>query len=518
DYGVVGASAAIRSLETASADAKPLVEPPALKLPLPRRRATEGTARLSRDLTAHPWAGGEVAMTLTATDDAGQQGLSEEVTFTLPQRVFTKPLARAVVYERRRLAVDIANRASVAEMLDIVTTTHPDEFIPNKAHYLALRMAYRIIDREREVEPLREALDLLWDTALAIEDGNLSAAERRLRDAQEKLAEALENGASDDEIERLMQELREAMADFMREFAQNQQQNQQQNAMQNQNAENLRTQDLDEMMKRIEDLAKSGSRDAARELLREMQRMMNNLQMAQPQQGGQQDPMSEQMNKLGEMMREQQQLMDETFQMQQQQQRSQQQQQQGQQGEQQQSQNGEQGEQRPMTAEEFAEAMKRLQEQQGQLQQQMEEMQDAMRGMGVDPGEQLGEAGEAMGGAEQELGQGNTGEATGEQGRALQAMRQGAQQMLQNMQSQQGEQAGSPGERGQHGEQSRRERDPLGRRAGNQGPRIGDDVKVPGEIDAQRAREILEAIRKRLGETARPKLELDYLDRLLPTR
>ncbi|PCH45518.1 MAG: hypothetical protein COC23_06845 [Hyphomicrobiales bacterium] len=96
-------------------------------------------------------------------------------------------------------------------------------------------------------------------------------------------------------------------------------------------------------------------------------------------------------------------------------------------------------------------------------------------------------------------------------------MREGAQQMMQNMQQQAGEQ-GRRGERGRHGEQARRDNDPLGRQSRSRGPQLGDDTKVPDEIDAQRAREILEAIRKRLGEFQRPKLELDYLDRLLPTR
>ena len=45
----------------------------------------------------------------------------------------------------------------------------------------------------------------------------------------------------------------------------------------------------------------------------------------------------------------------------------------------------------------------------------------------------------------------------------------------------------------------------------------GDDstVKVPGEIDVQRARRILEELRRRFGEIARPQLELDYIERLL---
>ena len=40
-------------------------------------------------------------------------------------------------------------------------------------------------------------------------------------------------------------------------------------------------------------------------------------------------------------------------------------------------------------------------------------------------------------------------------------------------------------------------------------------VKVPGEIDVQRARRILEELRKRFGEIERPQLELDYIERLL---
>ena len=59
------------------------------------------------------------------------------------------------------------------------------------------------------------------------------------------------------------------------------------------------------------------------------------------------------------------------------------------------------------------------------------------------------------------------------------------------------------------------DRDPLGRPRATTGPDFGSNVKVPGEIDIQRAREILEAIRKRLGDTLSPDLEKKYLERLL---
>ena len=57
--------------------------------------------------------------------------------------------------------------------------------------------------------------------------------------------------------------------------------------------------------------------------------------------------------------------------------------------------------------------------------------------------------------------------------------------------------------------------DPLGRPQRTEGPDLGTSVKVPDEIDVQRAREILEELRRRLGEPSRPLLELDYIERLL---
>ena len=41
------------------------------------------------------------------------------------------------------------------------------------------------------------------------------------------------------------------------------------------------------------------------------------------------------------------------------------------------------------------------------------------------------------------------------------------------------------------------------------------DVKLPDKSDLQRAREILQELRRRAGENQRPRYELDYLDRLL---
>jgi hypothetical protein len=127
---------------------------------------------------------------------------------------------------------------------------------------------------------------------------------------------------------------------------------------------------------------------------------------------------------------------------------------------------------------------------------------------------QLGDAGEAMGQAEGQLGEGDADSAVDSQGRALDSMRKGAQGMARSMQ-QQGAGPGPNGRPGRGQARAQQDTDPLGRPM--RGRDYGDDltVKVPGEIDAQRARRILEELRKRFGESFRPQLELDYIERLL---
>ena len=42
---------------------------------------------------------------LFAEDEAGQTGESEQVDFVLPERIFTDPLARAIIEQRKWLAL-----------------------------------------------------------------------------------------------------------------------------------------------------------------------------------------------------------------------------------------------------------------------------------------------------------------------------------------------------------------------------------------------------------------------------
>lgn len=512
DYGAASARSEFAISGPQAPNARPLYAAPEMPLALPRRGVPNKPIKTARDLTEHVWAGAPVELTLHATDDAGQEARSETKTFILPERPFTNPLARAVIEQRRLLGLDANAKRRVLDLMDAVTL-RPEDTIDNFSHYLALMSARTRLKMARSDDQLREVVSYLWQVAIGIEDGSLSAAEKRLKQAQQALQDALERNASDQEIDKLMSELRTAMDNFLREFAQRQQN--QQNAQMPSPGQELRQSDLQRMLDQIENLAKSGNRDQAREMLSQLQEMMNNLQAGRQQkgqQGQQNSELRQQMDKLGEIMRRQQEMMNETFRMDQMQRGGQQEQrnpfdENGQQGNQQKQ--GQQGQ--PMTPQEFAEALKQLQQGQGKLEKDLEGLMKGLEGLGIKPGEGFGQAGKSMKQAEGALGKGEGERAVGHQGRALEALRNGAQDMMQQMQAMQGEEGGS----GQGGRSQSTDRDPLGRPRATTGPDFGDSVKVPDEIDVQRARQILDAIRKRLGNALSPDLERQYLERLL---
>jgi uncharacterized protein (TIGR02302 family) len=525
DYGVQEAHAEIVPVESDPA-ATPLYPLPEFRLDIPRRNARDGKGLTSKNLTEHPLAGKRVRITLVAKDAAGQTGRSPPYEMIMPSRPFSEPLAAAVAEERQTFALD-TRKMPEAIALNEALTIRPEETIPNTTHYLLIESALTRMKLAKGDEQLKDTAQYLWDIALGIEEGDLSLAERRLRDAQQNLADALNRNAPDAEIKKLMDELRKAMQDYMNELAQRLQNMPMQP---NQNAQNfLRQQDLQRMMDQIENLARSGNRDAAQQMLSDLQRLMNNLQTARPQRGQQQEnsQLTQQMNKLGQILRDQQKLMDETFRLDQQLrdrmqrgdpnmddmmpgEEGQQQQQQGQQ-EQQGQQPGDQ-----MTAEQLREALKQLRGQQDALGKQLQELQKSLGDMGMKPGEGFGQAQREMEGAGRDLGQGNGSSAVEGQGRALEALRQGARDMMsQMMQAQQGQQ-GQQGPNGQLGQGNQNGRDPLGRpRQTDLGPDMNNDVKIPDEIDVQRAREILDAIREKLGNNPTQAIERQYLERLL---
>ncbi len=511
DYGVTEAQAhfAVRPADASKDDAsksgapngaveaRPLFAAPQFGLGLPNARTRNGVGQTVKDLSEDPYAGADVALTLTAKDEAGNEGRSEPFNMRLPERLFTKPLARALVEQRRILALDANQGSQVHVALDALMIA--PELFTEAGQYLGLYSVTRQLDEAKSDDALREVVASLWALAVTIEDGNITDVDKALRAAQEALKQALERGASDEEIKKLTENLRTALDNFIRQLAEQMRNNPQQLARPlDRNTRLLSQQDFKNMLDRMERLSRSGDKDGAKQLLEQMQEMLENLQMAQPGQSGDAD-MEQALNELQDMIRKQQQLRDKTFKQ------------------------GQDSRRDRLRGKQGNQGMGDLQQDQQGLRDRLKKLQQelAKRGMGQkgdgqgDDQDGLGEADGAMGDADGQLGQGNADGAVDSQQQALEGLQKGAQSLADATQQGDGEgQGDGPGNRAGRQQSGGNQSDPLGRPL--RGREYGDDlVKIPGEMDVQRVRRILEELRRRLADPQRPQIELDYIERLL---
>ncbi|HSE76585.1 MAG TPA: TIGR02302 family protein [Alphaproteobacteria bacterium] len=504
DYGLTSVVANIlRADAPAGVDNTPIE----LVLPLAGGRTKEAKGQSFHDLTAHPWAGLPVLLTIRATDALGQVGMSDAFAMVLPERVFQHPVARAIVEQRKALVADPSTRTVVSRALMAIAGV-PAQYFDDTVVFLALKISSARLLKDATADTVNGVQQLLWDTALRIEDGRLSHAERELRALQQRLQDALANNATDAEIEKMIRELQEAIDKFlqaMMEQAMRQPQDRQMPL--DRNSMRIERLDLQRMLDQARQLARTGARDAAREMLSRLQEMLENLRagtmMANPQPGG--SEAQQMMRGLQEMMQRQQGLTDRSFRRSQrarpgQQGQRGQQQMPGQQG--QQGQQGGEGDDVGDSAEQDAlrrslgEFMRRMGEQFGNIP-------DA-----------FGRAERSMRDAAEALSRGAPGRALRPQMDALENLRAGARELGQQLAERFGQDPGEDGasETDPHSAQNR---DPLGRPLSGLGGLDGRDVGIPEEAELQRSREILDELLRRAGERFRPLLERDYIERLL---
>ncbi len=535
DYGVVGGSARIE-LDLAAVDRQYGLTPEpqpretiTVELPMPiTGERTDFTEDLIEDFSQHPWAHLPVKITLMARDAADQESVSEPYLTNLPARRFFDPLAAAVIEQRRDLLWAVANSARVAQVLRAVSH-RPEDLFRSDTAYLRLRVILRRLetfdDYGLKPEQQEEIAQALWDLAVLIEEGTLADALERMRRAQERLTEAMQNGASDEEIAELMQELREATQDYLQQLQRLAQENgDMQDGQQGPNGESLQmTQDdLQRMMDRIQELMEQGRMAEAQQALEEFQQMMENMRVTQGQGQGQQSEGQQAMEGLAETLREQQGLSDQAFRDLQEQfnpgaQSGESQGNEGRSGGlgRGQSHDGQgQGSNQPGDGQQGQQGS--LADRQQALRDELRQQEQGLPGGGTPEGdaarEALGRAGRAMDEAEDALRGDDLAEAIDRQSEAMEALREGmralGEAMAQNQQNQ-------PGQGTEAGDMEANNRDPLGRRPGAAGSISTDDNLLQGEDVYRRARELLDEIRRRTGETDRPRIELEYLKRLL---
>jgi hypothetical protein len=277
------------------------------------------------------------------------------------------------------------------------------------------------------------------------------------------------------------------------------------------NAMTMDSQELRDLFERLREMMRSGAKDAARQMLSELQNLMENLQMGQMQQMPPQFQQGmQQLNMLQELMQGQQELLDRTYQeaMRRGQQGQQPGQQQGQQPGQQQGQlpGQQQGQQQGNLSADTAlqEALRR-------------QLGEIMRQLGEITGDiprPFGRAEGAMRRSTEALEGDRPGASVPAQTEALDQLREGARAATEQLMQQFGGAMAATGQGRPRGQQPGQQ-DPFGRRTqGSQGAAQAD-VEIPSESDVQKSRRILEELRRRAGERDRPPVERDYIDRLL---
>ena len=513
----------------------------AIEIPLPLPISgdrSEFAEAVVDNFSQHPWSNLPVTVSLSVEDAAGQSGESEPQVITLPGRRFFDPMAAAVIEQRRALLWNRQNARDVGMILRAVSN-EPDDIFRSAVHYLRLRTILRRMgsyaDQGMTDAQQVEVADAMWDLALLLEEGDLEDARERLKRAQDRLSEAMRNGASEQEIAELMQELRQATDDYMRQLAAEAQRESEQNPdsqmSQNENGIEMSQDDLQAMMDRIQELMEQGRMAEAQQALEELRQMMENMRVTQGQGQGQQSPGQQAMEGLAETLRDQQGLSDQAFRDLQEQFNPGQQgqgqpgqgRQPGQQPDQGQGQQPGQGQQQgqgqgQQQNQGQGQSMKEgLAQRQRDLRDELNRQRGGLPGQGTAEGDAAREALEraegAMQGAEEALRGNDLAEAIDRQSEAMEALREGMRNLGDAMAQQQQQNQGQQGMA--EGSEPGQQRDPLGRSAGSNGQIGSEEGMLQGEDVYRRARELLDEIRRRTGDGQRPDEELEYLERLL---
>ncbi len=529
-------------------DARPEIVVP-LPTPISGGR-TDFEENLIDDFSKHPWANLPIKISLSVLDAAEQQAGTGPKDMILPGRRFFDPTAAAVIEMRRDLLWSRENGPRMAQVLRAVSY-QPEDIFRSQTTALRLRKIIKRLEIHARFglsDDIQEQLaEDMWGLAIELEEGVLADALERMRRAQDRLNEAIKNGASKEEIAELMDELRRATEEYLKQLQRQQAQDQDRDGtdepQQQSEGMQMTQDDLQRMMDHIQELMEQGRMAEAEQALKELQELMENMRVTEGQPGeGGKTPGEQAMEGLSDTLREQQGLSDQAFRDLQEQfnpnaQAGESGENEGRnggqgRGESHEGQNGQgegsggeqdgQGErgQTPEGGEQgpgYGKGEEGLAERQEALRDELRRQEGRLPGQGTDEGDAardaLNRAGRAMDQAEQALRNRDLAEAIDNQAQAMEALREGMRSLADAMEE------GAPRqEPGQGDAQSNRRADatdPLGRDSSNSdGSPDGKLRQGPGG-GAAAARKLLDEIRRRSGEAERPDIERDYLNRLL---
>ncbi len=308
---------------------------PVLRVPIavaPATRLAHGAAL--PDLSADPRAGEAVTARLVATDGSGRTTQSPEARFTLPARPFRNPLARAVLDTRKRLALGRETRDAAAADLDALGQA-PGQFASDSGMFLNLSSITTLLHQDdvADAAAIDEAVDRMWELALALEDGlhndrpgaraaaEVRAANEAVSAQLERMRQLGDKGQTDREqaeLERRIQALSAAIGRRMQALAE-QARRDHGTLPPMPDTNTLSGEDLSRMMRQMRDDAAHGRAGDAMQRLAQMQSMLDRMRAATPQdlqsaqqQAEAQRQVREQMAGLQDLVRRQSTLLDQS--------------------------------------------------------------------------------------------------------------------------------------------------------------------------------------------------------------
>ena len=544
---------------------------PALHIPLP----LPGTPKQARgaatpDLSADPYAGLTMTGRLFVQDVSGQHGQSPATDFVMPAHTFRHPLARAIADLRRRLALHPEVRGETADELLALAgapLAQPVQGLPASGVALNLAAAASLLGSAEggRAAALAEVQGRLWTLALALDGALPDASARALAEARENLRHGIEEHArgklSDKELGQRLDALRKALDKRLADLAARAMK---QGAIQkfDPHTQHLSAPGVDKLVSKLEQALRDGKMDEARQRMAELERLMDQLKNAhimtpeeQREQQRQARAGRQQMGAVQDMVQRESTLLDHA------QARAEPppppnalqglppllglppdiQRQLGQLPQTSPDSTDDPSQQEAPPAQPPADpappppgrpAPARADDARTQraLHRALDALKDGLAQDGRKKPQSLDEASRAMQDASESLAQSRDPQAREAIARAIAALQQGGQDMAR----QQGQQSGAGmqlslepgGQSGQGGHdegqdesgdgKGGQQRDPFGRTVDGSGTAADDpDLRVPDEMERGRSRAIQEELRRRGADRARPKGELDYIDRLL---
>ncbi len=289
-------------------------------IPLPASRQTSvESAKAALDLSKTRYAGRKVIGRLVATDGAGQSGFSEPVWFTVPDKIFVEPLAKAVAEQRTlvmagldetyapepkpewepsdgywneyqpRLHWDRApSPIQRATRLIEAVTDEPAGLFKDPAVYMGLRHARSQMRHAKSIAELESLPEDLWRIALRAEFGVLGSALEEMREAEAALREGIARRASKREIDTLFERYNLAVDAYTEELRRKAQEegNDAEGGGGGGGPPAGSLDEIQELMKAIEEANAAGDTEGARKALARLAELLENMQIQLSQGGG----------------------------------------------------------------------------------------------------------------------------------------------------------------------------------------------------------------------------------------